>query len=167
MQDEIVRSFQFCLKQRAPIDEPLQLLLDATGARATALWRRVNDSLHLIGFRGVPDMPTEVREGFAAAVRNLPLTETRLGCVKAAVTGEPVVAVQEEQPHGLIASASWLTKFGSRQSLAIPVFSTETNDVIGVIAISTPEELVPSDDAWRLLEHVARELRTMMNAAVS
>jgi hypothetical protein len=127
------------------------LLLFATEARATGLWRQAGERLDLVAFEARPDMSEEVQRGFVEATRSVPLTEKGLGIVKAALDRAPAVA--REGDGSLGGSVTWLKKFGARQSLALPVVGGA--GLVGVIAISTPEPFGEEDLPWRLLRAIA------------
>ena len=102
-----------------------------------------------VGFRAHPDMPDNVRVAFEQATLRVPLEQTGLGIVKAAVSRAPALATADPHSGQLGASASWLQRFEARQSLAVPV--EDERGVRGVLAISTARPLVPDGEEWRLL----------------
>jgi phosphoserine aminotransferase len=166
----IARRFADAIEAGSSLDAALDSLLAAAGARATGLWRldrsspmkgeeRYPESLVLLGFRAVPDMPREVASAFAAATARVPLSRIDLGIVKAAATGSPAAArVEEHGAHagGLGGSASWLARFGARQSLAAPIL--RGGRAVGVIAISVAEPFDAESPSWRLIEGLAEAL---------
>ena len=124
------------------------------GGRATGLWKLQVDRLVLLGFRGVAEMPGEVKREFAAATGEVSLDQTGLGIVRAALTGEPAIA--EFNGSELDASASWLARFATRRSLAVPIEREGT--IVGVIAVSTTEPLDRTGRTWTALTTIAAEL---------
>lgn len=148
--DELLSLFRRALTEQLTLDAPLEALLTATSARATGLWRVRDDELVQVGFRGVPDMPLDVRTGFAAATARVPLSNAGLGIVKAVTGRQPAIATLEPGHTGLTGSASWLARFRAVQSVAFPIFDPE-DAVTGVLAISTAIPVEPSDVTWQLM----------------
>jgi len=144
------------LSQGKPLDEGLAELLELTQARATGLWRRDGQRLVLLGFRGADDMPDAVKGEFVEATRSVSLTQTGLGIVQAVVSGAPALSFVDAQPRTPATSAGWLARFGAARSVAVPV--VEGDRVIGVIAISTAQELKEGDRAWQVMSQVARSI---------
>ena len=142
------------LRDGQPLDAALDRLLQETRGRAAGLWRLQETRLALLGFRGVEDMASEVRRGFAEATRDVPLDQTGLGIVKAALTGRPAVA--ELERADLQGSATWLARFGARRSLAVPV--ERQGNTVGVLAVSTTESLDPGEVTCELLSGIAKRL---------
>ncbi|MFN0195986.1 MAG: GAF domain-containing protein [Planctomycetaceae bacterium] len=143
------------------VQAALDRLLTMTGARAAGIWRVEHDFLVQVVFRAVDEMPAEVREGFRAATRQLPLTRTDLGIVKAAVTGHPTPAVLPEKTGDVTigdlgGSATWLERFACRQSLAVPIY--RNRELLGVIAISTPERFGEASRTWAFLIDLANQI---------
>ncbi|MEX1231089.1 MAG: GAF domain-containing protein [Planctomycetaceae bacterium] len=143
-------------RSKAAVDAALDRLLSITHSRATGLWRATDEFLIQVAFRAVPDMPADVREEFRRITTQLPLAQTDLGVVKAAVTGQPVAAYRTVKAGGLSGSATWLERFACRQSLAVPIYTGE--HLRGVIAISTPEEFTAESDTWKRMVELARAI---------
>ena len=154
--NRFTQAFRDWRKSEGSVENALDDLLTETDSRAVGLWRLDSESLHLVGFRAKPDMPAEVRTGFADATRQVPLFQTGLGIVKAVVKRGPAVANVEAGQAGLADSASWLAKFEAVQSLAVPIFAGE--DIIGVLAMSTAHPFREHDETWQLLTGVAGRL---------
>ncbi|MDA0835075.1 MAG: GAF domain-containing protein [Planctomycetota bacterium] len=153
---EAVRAFADGLRQNSSIDDALDRLLLATDSRATGFWRTTGEFLVQVGFRAVPDMPTDVREEFRQITTQLPLSKTDLGIVKAAVTRQPVAAYRIDNSASLTGSATWLERFACRQSLAVPIYRGE--ELRGVIAISTPEEFDANSKTWKQMIALAHAI---------
>lgn len=160
--DQIANTLVQALESATPIDAALDRLLEQTGGRAAGLWRLAPGELRQVGFRAVEDMPETVRTEFAAATRNVPLSETGLGIVKAAISRAPSMATVEGMP-GLGASAGWLARFACRASLAVPV--EHANQTVGVLAVSSAGSLEPESAPSRLLIDVAAAIGASLAAA--
>ena len=156
LDNRVIASIKAAVSHAGDVSDGLDALLEQTGARASGLWRCHIDRLMLIGFRAVADMPNEVRRGFVSATESVPLTETGLGIVKAVITRKSAMAYLDPGDSGLRASAGWLGRFECVQSLAVPILCAA--DIEGVIAISTPLELVPESEAWQMMLHVGERL---------
>ncbi len=146
------------------VNTALDRLLKSTGARAVGLWRIEQNYLVQVGFRTAHDMPSDVREGFRAATRQLPLSRTDLGVVKAAVSGHPTPArlsenASDEKSGDLSGSATWLERFACQQSLAVPIYRNQ--QLRGVIAISTPETFGEQSRTWIFLVDLATRIGEM------
>ena len=144
------------LRQRRPLDSALDDVLAATQARATGLWRCREDHLELVGFRAVNEMPLETQASFAAATQTVPLTQTGLGIVKAVIDRTPAIATVDAAGDVLGDSANWLIRFKAKQSLAVPIVREQSS--VGVLAISTAQDLHPTAEAWEVTTHVAEQL---------
>lgn len=138
------------------VDTVMSALLSATGARAVGWWRRVGDDLEQISFQAVVDMPDEVRVGFMAETGRVAMSRIELGCVRAAAELRPVVARENAGQRGLTGSASWLTRFGASQSLALPIIRDGL--AVGVLAIATAEVFDEPSPIWRTMETIVAEL---------
>ena len=139
-------------------DELLARLVMETASRASGLWRLEENRLVLIGFGWASDMPLDVSLGFQAATRRVPLDQIGLGIVKAAVTAKPAIGRRDPKDSGLDGSATWIAKFGAHTSLAVPIRQTETNQIIGVLAVSTSAFIDEGDALWQTLISLADEL---------
>ena len=131
-------------------------VLSSTGARAVGWWRRVGEELEQISFQAVADMPEEVRIGFRAATGRVAMSRIELGCVRAASELQPVVAREDAAQRGLTGSASWLTRFGASQSLALPI--VQDGLAVGVLAIATAEVFDEDSPIWRTMAAIVAEL---------
>ncbi len=150
---ELARRLIDDLRCGRPLDASLDALLDATGARATGLWRVDGEHLNQLGFRGRADMPDEVKRDFAAATRRVSLEMTGLGIVRAVLDGAPVVMRREPGNDDLSTSPGWLARFDCLRSLVVPI--RHEARVVGAIAISTNGELATGEPAWMFLASVA------------
>ncbi len=137
-------------------DAVMSSLLSATGARAVGWWRRVGEELEQISFQAVADMPQEVRIGFMAATGRVAMSRIELGCVRAAAELRPVVAREDAVQRGLTGSASWLTRFGASQSLALPI--VRDGLAVGVLAIATEKVFDDDSPIWRMMAAIVAEL---------
>jgi hypothetical protein len=128
----------------SPPSAQLEALRAALGARAAGWWRVTDDRLNLVAFAPAPDLPAEVAHGFAEAARSVPITPSRLGIVRAALDGSPVVSRAAELPPEE-GSGLWLRRFGAGRSVAVPVRdrSGAVAWVVSVALADTP----PPDDA--------------------
>ncbi|HVW01613.1 MAG TPA: GAF domain-containing protein [Planctomycetaceae bacterium] len=156
---EIVDAFQEALPHHRDVQAPLELLLTATAARAVGLWCVAGDSLLQLGFFAHPDMDPQTALDFATATECVGLDQLGLGIVKAAVSRAPAVATLSPS-NTLGASASWLERFGARQSFAAPVL--HGSQVVGVLAISTAAVHGPDAAEWNLVEQLAERLGPML-----
>ena len=127
-------------------------LLDTFNARAAGCWRRDEGELVCLEFVGADDMPVEVQSGFLDVMRRVSMSRVELGCVRAAVEMQPVIAREDAAQQGMSGSASWLTRFEAGQSLAIPML--QNGDVIGVLAIATAEQFDESSDVWQAMRRM-------------
>ena len=58
-------------------------------ARAAGYWWHAGDWLEQVAFVASRSLAADVVEGFAEATRSVPLSQTELGIVRAALSGEP------------------------------------------------------------------------------
>ena len=103
-------------------------------------------------------MPLEVSSGFQAATRRVPLDQIGLGIVKAAVTAKPAIGRRDPKDSGLDGSATWIARFGANISLAVPIRQKETNQILGVLAVSTSAFIEEGDSLWQTLISLADDL---------
>jgi len=141
--------------------ELLKRLVAETSSRASGLWRLEENHLVLVGFGWASDMPLDVSSGFQAATRRVPLDQIGLGIVKAAVTAKPAIGRRDPKESGLDGSATWIAKFGANTSLAVPIRQKETNQIIGVLAVSTSEFVDEGDSLWQTLISLADEIASV------
>ena len=155
LKEEILSAWQ----TGSSCDELLAKFVVKTSSRASGLWRLEKDHLVLIGFGWASDMPPDISSGFQAATRRVPLDQIGLGIVKAAVTAKPAIGRRDPQESGgLDGSATWIAKFGANTSLAVPIRQKETNQIIGVLAVSTFTLIEEGDSLWQTLIELADEL---------
>ena len=140
------------------LDDVLKRFVVEVDARASGCWRLVDGHLLLAGFGWASDMPTEVSQGFQDATRRVSLEQTGLGIVKAAVSHRPTVGYRDPGETGLTGSASWITKFAAQSSLAVPICHPTSETVIGVVAVSTANQIEEGDTLWENMLRVARSL---------
>jgi hypothetical protein len=139
------------------MDEVLSRFVVETKSRAAGCWRLEEGFLQLVGFGWASDMPDEVSRGFQEATRSVPLDQTGLGIVKAAITDQPAIGRRDGHATGLDGSASWIVRFGANSSLAVPIHD-ETTRVVGVLAVSTADSIEPGDGLWQTLVQIAQSL---------
>ena len=156
MLEQLAELFSKCWKSGGSADTALDAYLGATNSRAVGLWRRVDDELQVIGFRGHPTMALDVIAGFSAATRVVSLQQSGLGIVKAAVSQQPTVALLATSGGTLVGSASWLERFDAVQSLAVPILGA--GRVRGVLALSTAYPFGPDHASWLLTTRLADRL---------
>lgn len=94
----------------------------ALGARAAGYWQLDQDTERLVQLGFVPGvgLDPEVARQFAAATGTVPLSQTGLGIVAAALTGQPAVSHVENLPADS-GSGRWLRAFGASRSVAVPI----------------------------------------------
>lgn len=115
-------------------DDILGALRDRLDARAAGWWRRVGERLEGVAFVRAADLPESVARDFSGATRSVPLTQTDLGIVRAAVTGRPTVSRAEDgRPDS--GSSLWLRRFGAERSVAVPV-PDDSGAVVGVVSVA-------------------------------
>ena len=152
----IAATLRDCMARETSLDEAIQWLLAESRSRAVGLWRLEGSHLHLLGFCGAPDMAAQIVRQFSDATRDVPLTQTSLGIVKAAIVRQATVATVKNIDGTMGGSASWLERFEAVNSLAVPIFAKD--EVAGVLAMSTAIVLHPEESSWRLLIRVAELL---------
>ena len=153
---QLAHALSTSLKGSASLDAPLDELLKATGARATGLWHVVGEELHQVGFRGVAEMPDEVKRDFAAATARVPLDRTGLGIVRAIVDRTPFLVKRQPGSRDLMTSPGWLERFECESSLAIPVFHDDRP--VGALAVSHSALIERDGPLWTMLVETARQL---------
>ena len=144
-------------------DQALDDLLVATRARAVGIWRHTDKRLLRIGFRAAADMAPDVKEQFAAATESVSLEQTGLGIVKSFVNEAPAIVTLTNDRYTAGTSESWLARFQARQSLAVPI--RQVDCIVGVLAISTANELRPESLAWQVIVGVAAMLGQVIDEA--
>lgn len=101
-------------------------------------------------------MPEEVRVGFASATGRVEMSRIELGCVRAAVERQPVIAREDAAQRGLTGSASWLARFGASQSLALPII--QDGLAVGVLAIATADVFDEDSPIWQTMSAIVEGL---------
>ncbi len=147
-----------------PLDEPLHQLVIETESRAAGLWRLRDAHLEMIGFASVDDMPREIDRGFREITGRVSLEHNQFGIVRAVNTELPTLAQRDPRDTGLTGSASWLVKFACETSLAIPIRHSETNEMVGAVAVSTADTLHPKHPLWNQLVEMATRLGEVLPA---
>lgn len=105
-------------------------------ARAAGVWEVADGHLDLREFWPAPDLAPEVALAFARATTRVPIGQTGLGIVAAALQGHPRVSVAEELPEDS-GSGLWLRRFGASHSFAVPIFHEQR--VVGVVSCAIAE----------------------------
>lgn len=141
-----------------PLDQLLTRFVSQTKSRAAGLWRMVNQEVVMVGFGHVPDMTAEVVQGFREATGRVTLDKNNLGIIRAVVTDKPAIARLDPSESGLTGSASWLVRFACTSSLAIPIHDAATNQTIGVIALSTEDDIQEGDVTWHMMLRLTKSL---------
>ncbi len=154
----LMEEFRSAWLAESSFDELLARLVTETESRASGLWRLEENHLVLVGFGWASDMPLEVSSGFQAATRRVPLDQIGLGIVKAAVTAKPAIGRRDPKDSGLDGSATWIARFGANISLAVPIRQKETNQILGVLAVSTSAFIEEGDSLWQTLISLADDL---------
>ena len=110
------------------------------GACAAGYWRLDQDAERLVQLAFVPGvgLDPEVSRQFATATATVPLSQTSLGIVAAALTGQPTVSRVAELPANS-GSGRWLRAFGADRSVAVPL-SDSRGSVHGVFSVALPED---------------------------
>ena len=105
-------------------------------ARAAGYWQLDQETERLVQLGFVPGMglDPEVGRQFAAATATVPLSQTSLGIVAAALTGQPAVSRVAELPADS-GSGRWLRAFGASRSVAVPVRG-EGGKIQGVFSVA-------------------------------
>ena len=87
-----------------------------------------------LGFVPGVGLDPEVGRQFAAATATVPLSQTSLGIVAAALTGQPAVSRVAELPADS-GSGRWLRAFGASRSVAVPIRG-EGGKIQGVFSVA-------------------------------
>ncbi len=112
-------------------------------ARAAGYWRADGARLVQVAFVPGEGLDPDVAREFAEATQSVPLSETGLGIVAAATSGEVAVSRAEELPSSS-GSGRWLRAFGAARSVAVPLCD-DHGDVSGVLSVALPEDLAADD----------------------
>lgn len=89
------------------------------GARVAGNWRREDAELVLTDFWSAPDLDRRVAEEFRNATLRVPISQSDLGIVGAALDARPRVSIASELPPAN-GSGMWLRRFGADRSVAVP-----------------------------------------------
>ena len=146
------------LRSGQSLDDPLRELVVETNARAAGCWRLRDEHLELLGFGTAADMDEAVARGFREATRRVALDQLGLGIVKAAVTGQPAIGRRDPADNSLDGSATWIARFQAQTSLAVPIRLVNSNDIVGVLAVSTAAIVHPEHPLWNVLTELSLEL---------
>ena len=146
------------LRNGQSLDAPLRELVIETNARAAGCWRLQDGHLELLGFGAAADMDEAVDRGFREATRRVALDQLGLGIVKAAVTGQPAIGRRDPSDSHLDGSATWIARFQAQTSLAVPIRLMNSNDIAGVLAVSTAAIVHPEHPLWSLLVELSGQL---------
>jgi hypothetical protein len=119
----------------------------ALGARAAGYWQLDQETERLVQLGFVPGVGLDPEIGwqFAAATTAVPLSQTSLGIVAAALTGQPAVSRADELPADS-GSGRWLRAFGASRSVAVPM-SDAQGLLRGVFSIALPADCQLDDHA--------------------
>lgn len=158
--DQLIEAFHAGLMNPINLGQPLDLLLSATGGNAIGIWQRVGNELRVLGFRRDAQFPDDVADEFAAATQVVSLEKTGLGIVHATLTRQPAVALLPSQGGLLPGSGGWLERFGSLQSLSVPLLKDQ--EVVAVLALSTRFRFGEQDRTWTLTVALAKRLAEML-----
>jgi hypothetical protein len=106
------------------------------GACAAGYWRLDRETECLVQLIFVPaaGLDLEIGRQFAAATKTVPLSDTSLGIVAAAVTGRTAVSRVAELAADS-GSGRWLRLFAASRSVAVPLRDA-FGSVIGVLSIA-------------------------------
>jgi hypothetical protein len=106
------------------------------GARAAGYWRidRQADRLLQVAFAAGEGLDPEVARRFAAGTVSVPLDQSGLGIVAAAVTGRPAISLVESLPEES-GSGKWLRSFDASRSVAVPIRGPD-GGVLGVFSVA-------------------------------
>jgi hypothetical protein len=115
------------------------------GARAAGYWELDAAARQLIQISVAPGvgLDTEIGKEFTAATRAVPLSESSLGIVAAALTGQPAVSRVEEL-RADTGSWHWLRAFGANRSVAVPIRGSD-GTIVGVLSVALRKETTDDD----------------------
>ncbi len=117
------------------------------GARAAGYWQLDQATERLVQLSFVPGVGLDLEVGrqFAAATATVPLSNTSLGIVTAALRGQPAVSRVAELPADS-GSGRWLRAFGASRSVAVPL-NDDQGSVRGVLSVALPASCELDDNA--------------------
>jgi hypothetical protein len=129
--------------QRPRVDE----ICAALGACAAGYWQLDQENERLVQLDFVPgaELAADVAQQFVAATATVPLSQTSLGIVAAALSGHPTVSRVDELPADS-GSGRWLRSFGASRSVAVPL-SDADGLRRGVFSVALPASCQLDDDA--------------------
>src|SRR5271157_892243 len=115
------------------------------GARAAGYWQLDQETARLVQLVFVPGvgLDPEVGRKFAAATGTVPLSQTGLGIVAAALTGQPAVSRVADLPADS-GSGRWLRAFGASRSVAVPIRG-EGGKIQGVFSVALAADSTVGD----------------------
>ena len=115
-------------------------------ARAAGYWQLDQEAERLVQLGFVPGvgLDPEVGRQFAAATATVSLSQTSLGIVAAALTGQPAVSRVAELPADS-GSGRRLCAFGASRSVAVPVQDPH-GSVCGVVSVALPDQNHTDDE---------------------
>jgi DNA-binding IclR family transcriptional regulator len=123
-------------------------------ARAAGYWWHAGDWLEQVAFVASRALAADVIAGFAEATRSVPLSQTELGIVRAALSGEPTVSRVSELSEG-DGSGYWLRAFGAVRSVAVPLRDPK-GEVRAIVSVALADEALGDDDVVARIHAVAR-----------
>ena len=108
----------------------------ALGGCAAGYWQLDQDTERLVQLSFVPGagLDPEIGRQFAAATATVPLSQTNLGIVAAALTGQPAVSRVADLSADS-GSGRWLRAFGASRSVAVPIRG-EGGKIQGVFSVA-------------------------------
>jgi hypothetical protein len=112
------------------------------GASAAGYWQVMTDHLEQAVFDPAPDLAPDTAAEFAQATASVPLDQVKLGIVEAARSGRVVESRVSQDPQAT-GSGSWLRRFGSIRSVAVPICDAGGR-VRAIFAVSLRDEQPPS-----------------------
>lgn len=130
----------------------LRALLVDLNASAAGCWDVSDGRLVLRAFVLGDDLPMKVSIDFTWATASVPLSESDLGIVRAALDGRVAVSVAADLPPDR-GSGLWLRRFGAERSVAVPVFDAD-GETVRVVSVALPaggaDDLAVASAARRL-----------------
>ena len=128
--------------------------------RAAGYWQLDRETERLVQLGFVPGVgfDPEVGRQFAAATATVLLSQTSLGIVTAALTGQPAVSRVAELPADS-GSGRWLRAFGASRSVAVPIRG-EGGKLQGVFSVALTADSTLGD---RLVAERIRGILVLRN----
>lgn len=118
-------------------------ILRQLSACAVGLWWLESDHLRMLAFESAESVPRASADRFQQATTRVSLSQESLSIVRAAVQGEPSVAVARELPEAE-GSGYWLRQFGAARSVAVPL--AQGGETRAVLSAAVPQACNLSDD---------------------